>query len=63
VAKDGADYPPARVAAGRAEIEMDIGEVYDAEFDARAPGEYVLTIATLAEPPHESVRRQRIIVR
>ncbi len=63
VAKDGADYPPGRVAAGRAEIEMDIGEVYDAEFDAREPGEYVLTIATLVAPPHESVRRQRIIVR
>ena len=63
VAKDGADYPPGRVAAGRADVEMDIGEVYDAEFDAREPGEYVLTIATPAPPPHDSVRRQRIIVR
>jgi len=63
VAKDGADYPPARVAPGRADIVMDIGEVYDAEFDAREPGEYVLSIATLVPPPFNSVRRQRIIVR
>ena len=49
--------------AGRADVEMDIGEVYDAEFDAREPGEYVLTIATSVPPPHDSVRRQRIIVR
>ena len=63
VAKDGADFPPGRVVTRRAEIEMDIGEVYDAEFDAREPGEYVLTIATSVPPPHESVRRQRIIVR
>jgi len=63
VAKDGADYPPERVTLRRAELVMDVGEVYDAVFDARDPGEYVLTLATVASPRHQSVRRQKIVVR
>jgi FtsP/CotA-like multicopper oxidase with cupredoxin domain len=63
IAKDGADYPRDRATERPAQVVLDVGEAYDFEFDAREPGEYVLTIETLARPPMNSTRQQRIVVR
>ena len=42
---------------------MNVGEVYDFEFDAREPGEYLLSIEHLTLTPLIIQRPQRIIVR
>jgi FtsP/CotA-like multicopper oxidase with cupredoxin domain len=64
LAKDGADLPPARATERPAVVRINVGETYDFEFDAREPGEYVMSMDQLlrfGKPPVP--RPQRIIVR
>ena len=63
VAKDGADLPPSLATVRPARVMMNVGEVYDFEFDAREPGEYLLSIEHLTLTPMIIQRPQRIIVR
>jgi FtsP/CotA-like multicopper oxidase with cupredoxin domain len=59
LAKDGADLPPALAAMGPALRRLGVGEMYDAEFTAREPGEYQVTVG----PPDSQLRfKQKIIV-
>jgi FtsP/CotA-like multicopper oxidase with cupredoxin domain len=44
VAKDGADLPPNQATLRPASIRISIGETYDYEFDAAAPGDYRLEV-------------------
>jgi FtsP/CotA-like multicopper oxidase with cupredoxin domain len=60
IAKDGADFPPASIVTGPAIRRLGVGEMYDAEFIAHEPGEYVLTVG----PPDSQLRyKRKIIVR
>lgn len=60
IAKDGADLPPASIVTGPAIRRLGVGEMYDAEFTAREPGEYQVTVG----PPDGQLRfKQKIIVR
>jgi len=60
VAKDGADLPPASIVTSPAIRRLGVGEMYDAEFTAREPGEYVVTVG----PPDSQLRyKRKIIVR
>jgi FtsP/CotA-like multicopper oxidase with cupredoxin domain len=63
VAKDGAALPPAQATLRPARIMMNVGETYDFEFDAKEPGEYLLSIQHLTLGPLVLQRPQRIIVR
>jgi FtsP/CotA-like multicopper oxidase with cupredoxin domain len=60
IAKDGADLPPASIVTGPAIRRLGVGEMYDAEFTAREPGEYQVTVG----PPDSQLRfKQKIVVR
>lgn len=60
VAKDGADLPRASIVTGPASRRLGVGEMYDAEFMAREPGEYDVTVG----PPNDQLRyKRKIIVR
>ncbi|MDP9179553.1 MAG: multicopper oxidase domain-containing protein, partial [Gemmatimonadota bacterium] len=60
LAKDGADLPPALAVTGPSIRRLGVGEMYDAEFMAREPGEYVVTVG----PPDSQLRyKRKIIVR
>ena len=60
LAKDGADLPPAAAVTVAAIQRLGVGEVFDAEFTAREPGEYTLTVG----PPEDRFRfRQKITAR
>ncbi|HYN81733.1 MAG TPA: multicopper oxidase domain-containing protein [Gemmatimonadaceae bacterium] len=60
LAKDGADLPPALAVTGPAIRRLGVGEMYDAEFVAREPGEYVVTVG----PPDNHLQyKRKIIVR
>ncbi len=50
LAKDGADLPKNQRAARSAIFLLDVGETFDAEFNAPARGEYVLTIGLKRTP-------------
>ena len=63
VAKDGADLPASQATVRPARVMMNVGETYDFEFDAREPGEYLLSIEHLTQSPLIIKRPQRIIVR
>ena len=63
VAKDGADLPAARV-DGPSSVRINVGETFDAVFDATEPGEYELSHELTLRPGIAGVtRRQRVIVR
>jgi FtsP/CotA-like multicopper oxidase with cupredoxin domain len=60
LAKDGADLPPASVVTGPAIRRLGVGEMFDAEFTGREPGEYDVTVG----PPDSQLRyKRKIIVR
>ena len=60
LAKDGADLPPASAVTVPAIQRLGVGEMFDAEFMAREPGEYEVTVG----PPEGQLRfKQKIIVR
>jgi FtsP/CotA-like multicopper oxidase with cupredoxin domain len=64
VAKDGADLPPASAVDGPATVRINVGETYEAVFDASEPGEYELSFELALRPgAPRSIRRQRVIVR
>ena len=58
LAKDGADLPPASIVTGPAIRRLGVGEMYDAEFVAREPGEYDVTVG----PPDSQLRYTRKII-
>ena len=59
LARDGADLPPAQAVVGAAQVALDIGMTYDAEFTPEA-GTYVLRVAV---PGYPVFYEQRIVVR
>lgn len=60
LAKDGADLPPAVAVAAPSIRRLNVGETFDAEFIASAPGEFRLTVG----PPTAQMQySRRIIVR
>ena len=64
VAKDGADLPSPAAVDGPASVRINVGETYDASFDASQPGEYELWAELTLRPGVAAVtRRQRVIVR
>jgi len=60
VAKDGADLPPALTLTGPAIRRLGVGEMFDAEFAAREPGEYEVTVGAPETPTRY---RRKIIAR
>jgi FtsP/CotA-like multicopper oxidase with cupredoxin domain len=64
IAKDGADLPEEQRAERAATVRLNVGETFDAAFDASDPGEYDLSFELILRPGVPSVfRRQRVIVR
>jgi FtsP/CotA-like multicopper oxidase with cupredoxin domain len=64
VAKDGADLPSLAAVDGPASARINVGETYDASFDASEPGEYELWAELTLRPGVAAVmKRQRVIVR
>jgi len=63
LAKDGADLPPALAVEGPATVQINVGETYDAELDAREPGNYELWLELTLRPGMQGVmRHQQVIV-
>jgi FtsP/CotA-like multicopper oxidase with cupredoxin domain len=64
VAKDGADLPAVATVDGPSSVRINVGETFDAVFDATEPGEYEMAFDLTLRPgvPGAS-RRQRVIVR
>ena len=58
LAKDGADLPPGTTKVGPATRRLAVGEMFDAEFIAPAPGEYRLTVG----PPKGQMHYTRRII-
>ena len=64
VAKDGADLPLATAVEGPSTVRLNVGETFDAAFDAREPGEYQLLFDLSLRPGIVGAsRRQRVVVR
>ena len=64
LAKDAADLPADAAVEGPATVRINVGETYDAAFDASQPGEYDLWWELTLRPGVPGVtRRQRVIVR
>jgi FtsP/CotA-like multicopper oxidase with cupredoxin domain len=64
VAKDGADLPALAAVDRPATARINVGETFDAEFNASEPGEYELAFELNVRPGmHAPIRRQRVIVR
>jgi manganese oxidase len=64
IAKDGADLPADELADRPASVRLNVGETFDAVFDATEPGEYDLSLELALRPGTPPViRRQRVIVR
>lgn len=64
LAKDAADLPAELAVERPATVRLNVGETYDAVFDASQPGEYemVFELTQRAGVP-SGIRRQRVIVR
>jgi hypothetical protein len=64
LAKDAAALPEALAVERPAVVSLNVGETYDAVFDARQPGEYELLLELIGQPGVAPVtRRQQVIVR
>jgi FtsP/CotA-like multicopper oxidase with cupredoxin domain len=64
IAKDGADLPDGQRTERPATARLNVGETFDAAFDASDPGEYDLLFELALRPGVPGViRRQRVIVR
>jgi FtsP/CotA-like multicopper oxidase with cupredoxin domain len=64
VGKDGADLPPSAAVETPSAVRINVGETFDAAFDATAPGEYELIYELTLRPGTPGVtRRQRVTVR
>ena len=64
LAKDGADLPGELAVEGPAVVRLNVGETYDAVFDASQPGEYELLLELVPRPGAAPItRRQQVIVR
>ena len=64
LAKDGADLPAELAVQGPAAVRLNVGETFDAVFDASQPGEYELLLELIPRPGAAAItRRQQVIVR
>jgi FtsP/CotA-like multicopper oxidase with cupredoxin domain len=63
-AKDGADLPPSAAVEAPSTVRINVGETYDAVFDATEAGEYEFLFELTLRPGVPGVtRRQRVFVR